>query len=549
MDLTQSAEWQRLKEHSATIEQSHLNDLFRDDPARQERFAFRNQDLHVDFSKQRIVQETLGLLTDLARANDLEARIKDLFNGEKVNTFENRPALHSALRLPDYRTLDINGSDIVIDVHAQLSKMERLVERLHSAQARGYSGRPIRNVVHIGVGGSDLGPLMTNRALCDYPCPASHPLEVFFVSSMDGSQLSLLLRKLEPSETLFVIASKSFTTLDTLANAETAKDWIMERSNVDERMILQHHFVGISANPDKMTAFGISEDNQLLFWDWVGGRYSMWSCIGFPIALQIGMHRFRDLLAGAHCMDEHFRSAPLESNIPVLMALIGIWNINFLDIHAHAVLPYDGRLARFPAYLEQLEMESNGKNTTLDLKSVDYATCPIIWGEIGPNAQHAFYQLLHQGTEKVMCDFIAPARRYNDIDDQKGSEVLRKQHILALSNCFAQSRVLAFGDHALTDTGEVPFYKRYHGNQPSTTILLDELTPFALGQLIALYEHKVFTQSVIWRINPFDQWGVELGKVMAGETLSVLHGDNSLAGQMDPSTLALINETLKLQDK
>lgn len=550
MDLTQSAEWQQLKAHSTSIEESHLHDLFENDETRDKRFSFRNQDLFIDFSKQRIVPETLQLLTELARANNLEEKIKDLFGGQRVNTFENRPALHSALRLPDYRTLELDDHDIVVDVHAQLKKMETLVERLHSAQARGYSGRPIRNVVHIGVGGSDLGPLMTNRALCDYPCPASHPLEVFFVSSMDGSQLSLLLKKLDASETLFVIASKSFTTLDTLANAETAKDWIMDRSNVDENLVLQNHFIGISANPEKMASFGISEDNQLLFWDWVGGRYSMWSCIGFPIALQIGSTRFRELLSGAHCMDEHFRSAPLEQNIPVLMALIGIWNINFLDIHAHAVLPYDGRLARFPAYLEQLEMESNGKNTTLDLKSVDYATCPIIWGEIGPNAQHAFYQLLHQGTEKVMCDFIAPARRYNDIEEQKGSEILRRQHILALSNCFAQSRVLAFGDHALSETDDVPFYKRYHGNQPSTTILLDELTPFALGQLIALYEHKVFAQSVIWNINPFDQWGVELGKVMASETLSVLHGNNSLTEQkMDPSTLTLINEILNLQDK
>lgn len=548
MDLTQSAEWLRLKEHSITIEKSHLNDLFKDDPDRHQQFSFRNQDLHIDFSKQRAVRETLELLTDLARANHLEERIKSLFNGEKVNTFENRPALHSALRLPDYRTLKLDNQDIVADVHAQLSKMEHLVERLHKAQARGYSGRPIRNVVHIGVGGSDLGPLMTNRALCDYPCPADHPLEVFFVSSMDGSQLSLLLRKLEPAETLFVIASKSFTTLDTLANAETAKEWVLERSQTDETLILQNHFVGISANTEKMTVFGIREENQLLFWDWVGGRYSMWSCIGFPIALQFGMPRFRELLSGAHCMDEHFRTAPLKSNIPVLMALIGIWNINFLDIHAHAVLPYDGRLARLPAYLEQLEMESNGKHTTLDLKNVNYSTCPIIWGEIGPNAQHAFYQLLHQGTEKVMCDFIAPARRYNDIEDQKGSEILRKQHILALSNCFAQSRILAFGDHALSNKGEVPFYKRYHGNQPSTTILLDELTPFALGQLISLYEHKVFAQSVIWNINPFDQWGVELGKVMANETLAVLHGDATHSNQMDASTIALIKTTLELQE-
>ena len=348
MDLNQSAEWQLLTEHSEQIEKKHLYEMFQQDEQRHERFSFRNEDLFVDFSKQRIVPETLKLLTSLARSKGLEDKIGDLFEGQHVNTFEDRPALHSALRLPKHRSLILDGQDIVDNIHSQLAHMEHLVNRLHSAQARGHSGRPIRNVVHIGVGGSDLGPLMTNRALCDYPCPASHPLEVFFVSSMDGSQLSLLLRKLEPAETLFVIASKSFTTLDTLANAETAKDWIMERSNVSEELVLQNHFIGISANPQKMTEFGIREDNQLLFWEWVGGRYSMWSCIGFPIALQIGFPRFCELLAGAHCMDEHFRSAPLEKNIPVLMALIGIWNINFLDIHAHAVLPYDGRLARFP---------------------------------------------------------------------------------------------------------------------------------------------------------------------------------------------------------
>ncbi|MGB0468470.1 MAG: glucose-6-phosphate isomerase [Pontibacterium sp.] len=548
MDLTNSAEWQQLKNHSEWIRKQHLHDLFQTDKARHKRFSFRNKDLLIDFSKQRIVPETLQLLSNLARAHNLEAKITGLFDGQKVNTFENRAALHTALRLPAHRALELEGDDIVTGVHTQLAKMEGLVDRLHNAQRRGYSGRPIRHVVHIGVGGSDLGPLMTNRALCDYPCPAEHPLEVHFASSMDGSQLALLLRKLEPSETLFIIASKSFSTLDTLANADTAKKWILESSQTDEKQVLQNHFIGISANPEKMTAYGISPDSQLLFWDWVGGRYSLWSCIGFPIALQIGMPRFREFLIGAHSMDEHFRSAPIEENIPVLMGLLGIWNINFLDIHAHAVLPYDGRLDRFPAYLEQLEMESNGKNTTLDQNSVDYSTCPIIWGEIGPNAQHAFYQLLHQGTEKVMCDFIAPARRYVDLEPHKGNEVLKKQHILGLSNCFAQSRVLAFGDHALPASDEeVPFYKRYSGNQPSTTILLDELTPFALGQLIALYEHKVFTQSVIWNINPFDQWGVELGKVMASETLSVLNGEPQTGRQMDDSTLSLISETLSLQ--
>lgn len=546
MQLTQSKEWRNLQSHSEEIREQHLHQLFSSYPNRADDFSFRSKDLFIDFSKQRIVPETLSLLTQLANARHLPEKITQLFGGSRVNTFENRPALHTALRLPPERNLTVDGEDVVKSVHAELEKMEKLVDRLHNAQVRGFSGRPIRNVVHIGVGGSDLGPLMTNKALCDHEGLGKQKLNVHFASSMDGSQLALLLKKLEPSETLFVIASKSFTTLDTLANAETAKNWIMDRSQTEEALILQHHFVGISANPRKMTEFGIAPDKQLLFWDWVGGRYSMWSTIGFPIALQIGMDGFRELLAGAHHMDEHFKKTPFEQNIPVLMALIGIWNINFLDIHAHAILPYDGRLDRFPAYLEQLEMESNGKHTTLNETAVDYATCPIIWGEIGPNAQHAFYQLLHQGTEKVMCDFIAPIRRYHK--ETEGKAVLQKQHTLALSNCFAQSRVLAFGDHALSGEQDLPAYKRYHGNQPSTTILLDELTPFTLGQLVALYEHKVFIQSVIWNINPFDQWGVELGKVMANETLALLCQTCEISEDIDASTASLIQEILSRQD-
>ena len=547
MELTQRDEWKALQDHAAQLSETHLSALFEQFPTRHSDFTFRNQDLLIDFSKQRITPKTLELLVNLAKSQDVESKVEQLFSGAHVNRFEDRPALHSALRMPSHRTLEVDGVDVVKGVHEQLTKMENVVNRLHSAQHRGYSGRPIRNVVHIGVGGSDLGPLMTNRALCDYPWPGKHNIDVHFASSMDGSQLALLLNRLDPADTLFVIASKSFTTLDTLANAETARKWINEKTGTPDDLILQNHFIGISANPAKMTEFGISEENQLGFWDWVGGRYSMWSTIGLPIALQIGMRRFRELLAGAHAMDEHFRSAPLEQNIPVLNALIGIWNINFLDIHAHAILPYDGRLERFPAYLEQLEMESNGKSTTLEEQGIDYATCPILWGEVGPNAQHAFYQLLHQGTEKVMCDFIAPARRYNNEGGVK-SDVLKRQHILALSNCFAQSRVLAFGDHALPEDSERPAFKRYAGNQPSSTILLDELTPFALGQLIALYEHKVFVQAAIWNINPFDQWGVELGKVMANETLSALTGDAPAEGRMDASTVALINATLGLQE-
>ncbi|WP_027857796.1 glucose-6-phosphate isomerase [Marinobacterium jannaschii] len=542
---TEREEWHLLQAHAKSMSREHLFDLFNQSNKRSEALSFRNNDLFIDFSKQRISEETLQLLVDLANASQLQQKIEALFQGESVNRFEQRPALHMALRSPEEARLELNGIDIIGQIHEQLSRMDKLVSQLHSAQWRGHTGRPIRNLVHIGVGGSDLGPLMTNRALCDLKPPTEHDLSVHFVSSMDGSQLSLLLKELEPSETLFVIASKSFSTIDTMANADTALHWLRNGLGAEDRKILQHHFIGISANPEKMTQFGIAADNQLMFWEWVGGRYSLWSCIGFPIAARIGMDNFRQLLAGAHCMDEHFRTTPFLENIPVLLALIGIWNVNFLDIHAHAILPYDGRLASLPAYLEQLEMESNGKHTTIEEHEVSYSTCPIIWGDIGPNAQHAFYQLLHQGTERVMCDFIAPARRYHC--EQSGNDELKVQHTLALSNCLAQSRVLAFGDNILKTENQVPAYKRYHGNQPSTTILLDELCPFSLGQLIALYEHKVFVQSVIWNINPFDQWGVELGKVMANETYQALTQSTDRP-MMDQSTEAILREIQALQE-
>jgi len=361
---------------------------------------------------------------------------------------------------------------------------------------------------------------------------------------MDGSQLAKLLDQLDPASTLFIISSKSFSTIDTLANAKTAREWLIHASGLTAEAISLHHFIGVTTKPEKALEWGIPLENQLLFWDWTGGRYSMWSVIGFPIALQIGVENFRKMLSGAHQMDQHFREASFHENIPVLLGLIGIWNINFLNIHGHAILPYDGRLAHLPAYLEQLEMESNGKNVTKQGEKLQYSTCPILWGEIGPNAQHAFYQLLHQGTESVMCDFIVSVQRYEGLGQD-----LQEQHQLALANCLAQSRLLALGDKVLEDSSDAPSHKRYHGNQPSTTIVLEQLTPETFGSLIAMYEHKVFVQSVIWEINPFDQWGVELGKQVATSLLDEFEQTSNQSNSLDCSTGGLLNHFKNTQLK
>ena len=522
------------------FEHLHLNDLFAQDDQRFEKFSVILEQIVLDFSKHRIDQNVLNALIHFAETQNLEKWIKRLFSEEQINYTEQRAAMHWALRLPENDALHTPLSN---QVHAQLQRMFALVEKMHAGQCRGSSGEVIQDVVNIGVGGSDLGPLMVSQALSDFKQATSKSLNVHFVSTIDGSQLSELLHKLRPETTLFIISSKSFGTIDTLSNAQTARLWL-EKAFGQHSQMLKHHFVGVSTKPEKMTEWGIAEENQFLLWDWVGGRYSLWSCIGLPIALTIGVKGFKQLLAGAHAIDQHFQTAPLSQNIPVLMALLGLWNNNFLNIQTHAVLPYDGRLKYFAAYLQQLEMESNGKSIQRSGEKVTFDTCPIIWGEVGPNAQHAFYQLLHQGTHAVSCDFIAPIQRYNT--DQftyvENAAALIEQHHLALANCLAQSRLLAFGNQALdaADLPSLPLYKQYAGNQPSSTLLLDELNPYSLGMLIAMYEHKVFTQSVLWNINPFDQWGVEKGKNIADQLLPLLNADVADTRGLDASTQGLI---------
>ena len=537
--------WQTLKHHAETLQHVHLKTLFGSEASRWESFTRQVAGLTLDLSKQRWDDDTLEHLFTLASEAGVPSAIESLLSGKRVNVSENRPALHTALRLPADATLEVEGEDIVAAVHESLAQMERLVSRLHAGQWRGATGKPIRHVVNLGVGGSDLGPLMVTHALADFRPSDVHPVEVHFASTMDGSQLADYLSRLNPETTIFVLSSKSFTTIDTLSNANTAREWLLSRltqhgaSPISAELVVRQHFIGVSASPEKMSEWGITPDHQLTFWEWVGGRYSLWGTIGLPIALVVGMDNFREFLAGAHEMDRHFAEAPMEDNLPVLLGLAGIWNVNFLDIRAHSILPYDGRLEYFAAYLEQLEMESNGKSVTRQGQPVSYSTCPVLWGQLGPNAQHAFYQLLHQGTQPVVCDFIAPLKRYDEVEDSDTRRHLKTQHRLALANCFAQSRVLMLGDDAIDDDGPRPEHKRYRGNQPSTTVLLDQLTPTTLGALIALYEHKVFVQAVIWDINPFDQWGVELGKQIATDTQKIIDHEGDLS-RMDASSKGLI---------
>ena len=512
--------------------------LFTEDDTRTQRFSLQAGSIYMDYSKQCIDEIVLAELLHLADSCGLKARIEALLSGAMVNTTEERAALHTALRLPESAELHVGAQDVVADVHHSLKQVARISQRIRNGTWRGFSGKAITDVVNIGVGGSFLGPLMDATALDEW---VDTDIVVHFVSNMDGSQLDNLLKRLDAETTLFIISSKSFGTVDTLSNAKTALSWSLATARLHagtQDSVLRRHFIGISANSEKMTLWGIHPEHQLQLWDWVGGRFSLWSAIGLAIAIRIGMTQFKVLLAGAHSMDEHFAQADFADNMPVLLGLLAVWNSTFLNIHAHTVLPYDGRLNYLPSYLTQLEMESNGKSVTHAGDHIDYDTCPILWGEIGSDAQHAFYQLLHQGTQHVSCDFIACVRHYSD--DTKNAS-LQQQHSLSLANCLAQSRVLAFGNGAITDdvlTSEMDKYKHYRGNQPSTTLLIDELTPHSLGALIALYEHKVYVMASIWDINPFDQWGVEMGKQMAETVHQAMHQGSST--EFDTSTNQLL---------
>lgn len=551
--------WHALDQLADKFAQIHLATLFSQSSTRFTDLSVSIEGLFVDFSKQRLDETVIDALMHLAKEKHLDEWIARLFSIEKINSTENRAAMHWALRSPKNDVLATSNeslSKVHQAVHSELEKMYQLVEKIHSGQYRGVTGEVITDVVNIGVGGSDLGPLMASYALSDFEVKTEKPLGIHFVSTMDGSQLSDLLYRLRPETTLFIISSKSFGTIDTLSNAETVRIWL-QKSLGESKAALKNHFIGVSCNTKAMSNWGITPENQFLLWDWVGGRYSLWSCIGLPIALTIGVAGFKEFLAGAHLVDKHFRSAPFEQNIPVLMALIGIWNSNYLKMQTHAILPYDGRMKYFASYLQQLEMESNGKSVARDCKVTESTTCPIIWGEVGPNAQHAFYQLLHQGTHAVSSDFIAPIKRYNaeQFTYCENADALGEQHHLALANCFAQSRLLAFGNGALSPTldsqvrDDIPLYKQYSGNQPSTTILLEALTPKTLGMLIALYEHKVFVQSVIWDINPFDQWGVEKGKEIANQLLPFLNGKDVDFDTVDASTQGLMEYFLNKMNK
>jgi len=535
-------EWQSLEQHARTMRDQHLRDLFARDPKRFETLSRCEVNLLFDFSRQRVTSETLELLIALAKARGLRARIDAMFSGEKINTTERRAVLHTALRNRSGRPVLVDGQDVMPEVQASLEKMRNFVEGVHSGRIHGHTGKPFTDIVNIGIGGSDLGIVMATEALAKF---RNRNLRLHCVSNIDGVQLGDTLEKVDPARTLFVVCSKTFTTLETLTNAKIARQWIVDRLGEGAPA---RHFAAVSTNAAAMDAFLIPPQNRFTMWDWVGGRYSMWSAVGLSIALVLGMDQFELMLEGAYEMDEHFRSAPFEKNLPVLMGLLGVWNQNFLGMNSLAVLPYDQRLHRFPAYLQQLEMESNGKRTTFGGQEVTYPTGSVIWGEPGSNAQHSFFQLLHQGTANVALDFIAPVN---------GSSPYQEQQNLALANCFAQVQAFAFGqteaqirdDLKSKGAGDAEIerlvpHKLHPGNRPSSVILFPRLGPKTLGRLVALYEHKVFTQSVVWDINAFDQWGVELGKKLADSLAPTVRNPES-ATNIDPSLRGLIEHVQK----
>jgi len=534
----ESAAWKVLEAHAATNRTLSLRDLFGQDPTRGERLKVEAAGIYLDYSKNRITDETVGLLLQLAEESGLRLRIDAMFRGEKINVTEKRAVLHVALRAPKRQEIFADGVDVVPQVHAVLDKMAVFSNIVRSGEWKGYTGKPIRNVINIGIGGSDLGPVMAYEALRHY---SQRDLNFRFVSNVDGTDIAEATRDLDAAETLFILSSKTFTTLETMTNAHTARAWALE--TLKHSAAIARHFVAVSTNAEEVEKFGIDTANMFGFWDWVGGRYSMDSAIGLSTMIAIGPDNFRHLLNGFHEMDVHFRTAPFERNLPVLMGLLAIYNNNFLGAQSVAVLPYEQYLKRFPAYLQQLTMESNGKHVTLDGTGVEYQTGPIYWGEPGTNGQHSFYQLIHQGTRLIPCDFIAFGQPLNPIG---------RHHDILLANVFAQAEALAFGKttQEVEADGTPPWlapHRTFDGNRPSNTILLERLTPAALGKLVALYEHSVFTQGAIWKIDSFDQWGVELGKVLAQRIIPELESPKEENLKHDSSTNALIKQYRSIQ--
>ncbi len=536
--LTRRPEWKALEDHRQSLEGRHLRELFTEDPKRGERLTLEAAGLYLDYSKNRVTDETLRLLLALAESAGLRERIDAMFRGEKINTTEDRAVLHVALRAPRDAVIEVDGENVVPEVHAVLDQMAGFCEQVRGGAWTGHTGKRIRNVVNIGIGGSDLGPMMAYEALRH---ASDRGLHLDFVSNVDATDFAETVRALAPEETLFIICSKTFTTLETLTNARSARDWCL--AALKDEAAVAKHFVAVSTNAEEVAKFGIDPANMFGFWDWVGGRYSYTSAVGLSLMVAIGPDAFRQMLAGFHAMDEHFRRAPFAENMPVLLGLLGVWYNNFLGAESHAVLPYDQYFWRFPAYLQQLDMESNGKRVDLDGKAVEHQTGPIIWGEPGTNGQHAFFQLIHQGTKIVPCDFIGFARSLNP---------LGSHHDQLMANFFAQTEALAFGKPAEEVAaegvaGELVGHRTFPGNRPTNTILADRLEPAVLGALVALYEHKVFVQGTVWNVNSFDQWGVELGKVLAKRIIPELEsGPESELGH-DSSTNTLIRRYRRLR--
>ncbi len=537
--LTKRPAWKALAAHYEKVRGLHLRELFADDPKRGERMTTEAVGIYLDYSKNRITDETLRLLLLLAEQSGLRARIDAMFRGDKINITEHRAVLHVALRAPRAATIVVDGKDVVPEVHAVLDKMADFANRVRNGSWKGHTGKRIRNVVNIGIGGSDLGPVMAYEALKHY---SERGMTFRFVSNVDGTDFAEAVNDLDAAETLFIVSSKTFTTLETMTNAQSAREWSLKALGGDLKAVAKH-FVAVSTNAAKVSEFGIDTANMFEFWDWVGGRYSMDSAIGLSTMLAIGPENFRAMLSGFHEMDEHFRTAPFERNLPVLMGLLAVWYSDFFGAQTVAVLPYEQYLERFPAYLQQLTMESNGKHVTLDGSLVDYDTSPIYWGEPGTNGQHSFYQLIHQGTRLIPCDFIAFAQTLNP---------LGRHHDMLMANVLAQTEALAFGKTAEQVEAEgtpdwlVP-HRVFEGNRPSNTILADRLTPSALGKLVALYEHSVFTQGTIWSIDSFDQWGVELGKALAQRIIPELESKAEPKLEHDSSTNALIQRYRRLK--